>query len=411
MEASPAPEETKRDELTQSIMPLLLVAARRFRFLVGTPLVCAIIAIVYCKLSDPIYTATARLLPPQYNENTVMAMQNQLGGESQLGNSALALKNPTDLFVGILTSRTIVDAVIERQQLLEYYGVAQIADARRKLSGATVIRAAKNGIVSVSVEDTDRQIAADLSNAYVAEFYKFSQDLARQQASRRADFYATALDAARQNLANADLRLLTTNKETGYAGIAGQDQTIVLGAAEIQSRIATREIQLRTMASYATDTNQDVVLIRKELKELRAELDRLTKISNGVEADGNAMVNLGSVPDTLLAFSQRSRDVRYWENIVELIGQLSELGKIDERRDLSLFQVLDHAIAPHDKSKPRTALAAILTFIGVGIVCLFWVLVQAYVSQRKTQSSLFDEQWAELKSLLMFGNPKQSGAS
>ena len=408
MASPPVQEEAERDELTQSIMPLLLVVARRFRFLVLTPLVCAIIAIVYCKLSDPIYTATARLLPPQYNENTVMAMQNQLGGESQLGNSALALKNPTDLFVGILTSRTIVDAVIERQGLMDYYGISQVSDARRKLGGATVIRAAKNGIVSVSVEDTDRQIAADLANAYVAEFYKFSQDLARQQASRRADFYARALDAARQNLDNADLRLLSTNKETGYAGIAGQDQTIVLSAAELQSRIATREIQLRTMSSYATDSNQDVVLIRKELKELRDALDELTKITNGVESDGNAMVSLGAVPDTLLKFSQRRRDVRYWENIVELIGQLSELGKIDERRDLSLFQVLDHAIAPQDKSKPRTALAAILTFLGVGIVCLFWVLLQAYIGQRKTQSDLFEEQWSELKSLLMFRKPQRS---
>ena len=77
-----------------SVLPLLLVIARRLRLLVGIPFLCAVLAVAYSLLVAPVYTATARILPPQYNENTVMAMQNQLGGESQLGNSALTLKNP-----------------------------------------------------------------------------------------------------------------------------------------------------------------------------------------------------------------------------------------------------------------------------------------------------------------------------
>jgi uncharacterized protein involved in exopolysaccharide biosynthesis len=389
-----------RSEAMHSVLPLLLVLARRSRLLVGVPVAAGIAAIAYSLLAAPIYTATARILPPQYNENTVMAMQNQLGGDSQLGNAALTLSNPTDLFVGILSSRTIMDGVIDAMELDTYYEVDDLFEARRALSAATTIRAAKDGIVSIAVEDTDRGMAADLANTYVNEFYDFSASLARDQSGRRSQFYAVALDAARDKLALADLALMETEKDTGYTRLMGQDQAIVLAAADLQAQISAREIQLQTMTGYATDSNPHYQLIESELGNLRRELGRLRGVEDEepIEgpADQNPFVVLGLAPDALLAHTRTTRDVEYWEDIVMLIGRFSELGKIDERRDMSLFQVLDWAVPPFDKSKPRTRVNAILAGIGAGFACLFWVLACAYVDQRREQSSQFEQQWREL---------------
>ncbi|MBT8147152.1 MAG: hypothetical protein KJN90_09880 [Gammaproteobacteria bacterium] len=394
-----------RSEQMHSILPLLLVIARRVRFLIIAPFCCAVLAVAYSLYSDPVYVATARILPPQYNENTVMAMQNDLGGESQLGNAALTLQNPTDLFVGILTSRTIMDSVIEARDLLQYYGESDVAEARRILAAATEIRAAKDGIVSILVEDTDRDMAALLANTYIDQFYGFSESLARDQAQRRSEFYRVALESARQELVRADLNLLATEQETGYTRLMGQDQAIVLAAAELEAQISAREVQLKTMSSYATESNPDYQLIVIEVENLRTELDGLLSRKQDSTSSRTAGVNpfvaLGDAPDALLAHAQGRRDVEYWENIVMLIGRFSELGKIDERRDMSLFQVLDWAVPPHDKSKPRTRVNAILALLGSGLVCLLWVLASAYVSQRREQSSEFNEQWQELVATLM----------
>ena len=388
-----------RNEQVHSILPLLLVIAKRLRFLIIVPFLSAVVAVVYSLTTDPVYIATARILPPQYNENTVMAMQNDLGGESQLGNAALTLQNPTDLFVGILTSRTIMDAVIEARGLRQYYGEEEIAEARRILGGATEIRAAKDGIVSILVEDTDPEIAALLANTYIDEFYRFSESLARDQAQRRSEFYRVALESARQELVRADLNLFNTEQETGYTRLMGQDQAIVLAAAELEAQISAREVQLKTMSSYATESNPDYRLIVKEVENLRAELDALLGQNQNPGASDDPsepFVALGNAPEALLAHTQSRRDVEYWENMVMLIGRFSELGKIDERRDMSLFQVLDWAVPPHDKSKPRTRVNAILAVLGSGFVCLLWVLASAYVAQRREQSNEFDDQWQEL---------------
>jgi len=396
-----------------SILPLLLTLARRRRFLIGVPFACAVLAVAYSLIAPPIYTATARILPPQYNENTVMAMQSQLGGESQLGNSALTLKNPTDLFIGILTSRTIVDAVIEAISLHSYYAEPEIGEVRKLLESATEIRAAKDGIVSISVDDTDREMAAVLANAYVDQFYAFSRSLARQQAAHRAEFYDTALEAARQQLVAADVELARTEKLTGFTRLTGQDEAIVQAAAELQAQISARDVQLKTMAAYATETNPDVRLIRRELSNLRAELAALqtpAALSDGFDAaSAGPFVGLGDVPDALFAHARSERDVEYWEDIVMLLGRFGELGKIDESRDISMFQVLDWAIPPHDKSKPRTRVNAILAALGSGFACLIWVLACANFMQRRAECPEYERQWQELKTMLKpFGTAHSS---
>lgn len=411
MESSAIPHDARSGEF-RSVLPLLLVLARRRRLLIGVPLCCALVAITYSLLAAPIYTATARILPPQYNENTVMAMQNQLGGESQVGNSALTLKNPTDLFIGILTSRTIADAVVKARNLRVYYGEDDPADAREKLADMTRVRASKDGIVSISVEDTDREMAAKISNAYVDQFYSFSRSLARQQAARRAEFYGGALESARQSLATADIELSRIEKLTGFTRLTGQDEAIVRSAAELHTQIAAREVQLKTMTSYATESNPDYRLIQLELANLRAELERLKKPSQPSPAmPSSPFVGLGDAPDALLAHARGKREVEYWENIVVLLGRFSELGKIDESRDMSLFQVLDRAIPPHDKSKPRTRVNAILAGFGSGFACLLWVLGAAHVTQRRNDCAEFDRHWQELMATLTsFGSSARPAA-
>lgn len=398
-----------RTETSHSILPLLLVLARRIKFLILVPLFFGLIALLYCMFTDPVYTATTRLLPPQYNENTIQSMQNQLGGESQLGNSALNLKDPTDLFVGILNSRTIMDGLIDNYDLLNYYDISNKYTLRKRLNDATKIRVGKDGIVTILVNDKNRDKAAEIANAYVKEFYNFSRNLAITEAKRRSEFYEQSLNNAKQNLENSELSLLKSEKESGFTRLSGQDQAIVQAAAELQAQISARKIQLKTMSVYATPRNPDYKLVAYELKNLENQLAGLQNenknILNDLQDDPSEnsapFISISNAPDALLEHTRRKRDVAYWETIVLLLGKYNEFGKIDERRDMSLFQVLDHAIPPEEKSSPRTKVNVILTLVGTGFLALMWVLVTEYIKERRRRSSHFDAQWQQLKQALL----------
>lgn len=391
--------ESNETQIELSLMPIILMLTAKLRWLLMVPLICALLALLYSKLVDPIYHATVRILPPQYNENTVNALSDQFGGESQFGNSALTLANPTDLFVGVLNSRSIRDAVVADMDLAQHYGLDNGYDVRQRLSKNTDILAGKDGIVSLTAKDTDPAKAAAIANAYVNEFYSFSSQLARSEDARRMEFFDNALNRAKDKLLASDQHLSQVEDLTGFTRLDGQDQAIIQAAAELRAEISAREVQLSTMATYTTDTNPDVILIREELRNLRTELASLRDRRQVSAAE--PFPQLGAVPNVMLEHSRSQREVEYWESIVLVLGKFTELGRIDERRDMSLFQVLDWATPPEKKSEPRTLINMVLAAVVSGFLCVAWFLISGYIQQRREQSVRFDAQWQTLQQHLM----------
>jgi tyrosine-protein kinase Etk/Wzc len=63
--------------------------------------------------------------------------------------------------------------------------------------------------------------------------------------------------------------------------------------------------------------------------------------------------------------------VKYHETIFELLAKQFEAAKIDEAKEAAIVQVVDEAIAPDRKSKPRRALIVIAATLLAGFVAAF----------------------------------------
>lgn len=390
------------DARNYSLMPVLLPLIRAKWVVLGVPFVVAVLVAVIGFFTTPLYRASTRILPPQYNQNTIAHGQNMPGGESALGNSALNLKNPTDLFVGILRSRTIIDGVLTDNELLKHYGITDMEEARKLLGSRTEINSGKDGIVELAVEDPDPARAARLANDYVRQLQAFSRALAVKEGSRRAEFFSTALSHARASLNQADMRLRETEQRTGFTRLRGQDEAILSSVRDLRSQLSDKEVQLRTLMSYATNTNPDVKLLRSEISNLRIKIKEATgDVQATVSGGAGAFVSLADAPSALMEHTQRKRDVEYWEGIVTTLGQYTELGKMDETRDLSLFQVLDEAVPTVQKSKPRIKVNVIIFWLGSTLLSMLFVLASAYVQQRRSASGYFSEQLKHLQKELV----------
>jgi tyrosine-protein kinase Etk/Wzc len=84
----------------------------------------ALLAIVISFLLPVSYTATVTLLTPQQNTSMGAALASQLGslgGMAALAGGSLGLKNPNDMFVGMLKSRTVEDAMGQHYDLMQEY--------------------------------------------------------------------------------------------------------------------------------------------------------------------------------------------------------------------------------------------------------------------------------------------------
>ena len=134
-----------------SLLDLAIVLAKFKRLILGLPVLVGALTVGATLLMTPIFTATTAILPPQQSQSTASALLGQLGGLAGIAGAAAGIKNPSDLYVGMLKSRTVADAMIARFDLVSYYEAELTQDARKSLEDVSSFTAGKDGIDRKSV--------------------------------------------------------------------------------------------------------------------------------------------------------------------------------------------------------------------------------------------------------------------
>ena len=353
----------------RDLLDMFVVLARNKKKIIIIPLFFSIVVAGLSIFLPNKYVSSAKILPPQSQSSAAMLL-GQLGAlGGVIGSSGgPGIKNSNDIYVGILSSRTIGEKIVDHFKLMDVYEKKYRSDARRELASLTSIASGKDGMITVDVEDIDPVRAAAIANAYVAELQLLNQKLAITEASQRRQMFETQLLDVKKNLANAEVELKVMQEKSGVIELTGQAQVIIKGAAEVKAKIAEKEIELRAMQTYSTDSNPDYIRQKEILAGLRNQLVKMeTSINAG---NGDISVPTNSVPEVALEYVRKLRDVKYYEAIFEVMAKQYELAKIDEAKDGSMIQVLDAAIIPDKKSSPRRAILVML----VTIFCVFFMI-------------------------------------
>jgi tyrosine-protein kinase Etk/Wzc len=369
-----------------SLLDLLIVLAKHKKLVLGLPFVTAVLAAGISLSMPNIFTASTKILPPQGQSGT-SAMLAQLGGLAGLAGGIAGIKNTNDLYVGMLKSRTVADNIIQRFDLNVVYDERIQSNTRNRLEKETSIAAGKDGIITIEADDKDPKRAAELANAYVDELFKLTQVLAVTEASQRRLFFERQFEQARNNLAKAETAARQALEKGGLVQVEGQGRAIVETTARLRGQITVKEVQIGAMRTFATDRNPDLQLAQKELEALKHELARIegasgSKVEHVRENNGRGIDSLGML-----------RNVKYYETIYELLAKQFELAKIDEARDSAVVQVMDKAIEPDRKSKPKRSLIVLLSGLVAGVIAI----LLAFVGEAMAKTASDPQQAARLE--------------
>jgi len=353
-----------------SVLDLAIVLAKHKRLVLGLPIAAAVVSVVVSLLLPNVYTGTTRILPPQQTQAT-SAVLAQLGGLAGLvgPGAATGLKNPNDLYVGMLKSRTVADNLIQRFDLNKLYDEKYQSLTRKRLQDLTTIVAGKDGIITVEVDDEDPKRAAAMANGYIEELFKLTTVLAVTEASQRRLFFERQLDLAKANLTKAEIDAQQAMHQGGVVAVEAQGRTAVEMAARLRAEIAVKEVQISAMRTFAAEGNPDLKRTQQELEAMKREVAKTEggKGSDTVEApaaDKSGINNLALL-----------RNVKYYQTMVDLLTNQYENAKIDEAKDATLIQVMDKAIVPDRKSKPKRALIVVLSTLLAGLLSVLWAFV------------------------------------
>ncbi len=364
------------------LIDLLLVLAQKKKMILQITIAAALIAAIVSLLLPKMYTATTSILPPEQNQSALTSMLGQLGSMAALNESDLGLKNPADIFIAMLKSRTVADRLIDRFDLLRVYWFKRYQDARKELANRSYIVAEKEGLISISVADRDPRRAADLANAYVDELHSLNSNLAVSEASQRRLFYQQKMDAEREDLAQAELALKQAQEKSGLIQPDAQARAIIQSVADMRAQVAIHEVQLQAMRSYATPSNPDLRRAEQELAGLRAQLAKLER-SSGQLGNGDVAIPTRRLPEVELAYIRHARDLKYHETLYDFLEKQLEAARIDEAKDAFFVQVVDKAVVPERKSGPRRALIVLVTAVIAFLVSCAGVLLREAVKRKQ----------------------------
>jgi uncharacterized protein involved in exopolysaccharide biosynthesis len=396
-ESKPSAEvqEYRKDDDEISLLEILVVFARHKKLVFLFPFVSAVAAALISLALPNIYTGTARILPPQPGGSPLAAaLLGDVAGfpaGASVG-QALGLKNPSDLYVSMLRSRTIADAIIQRFDLRKQFGKDTLVDTRRQLADVTDVSAGKDGIITIEVDDYDPVRAADMANAFVEELDQLTQRVSVTSAGRQRAFLEKQLHKAKEQLADAEIALRVTQEKTGIISVPEQGKAMIESVASLRALVAAKQVQLSALRTSATENNPDYVRAQQELAGLRVEL---AKIEKSNPADGsNVIPSAEMIPEAGLEYVRKYRDMQYYQTLFELIAKQFEIAKAQEAAEGGLVQALDRAVAPDKKSKPYRSLIVLVTALLAGLIGLmgaFVVEAKERASRDPAQSWLLDE--------------------
>jgi tyrosine-protein kinase Etk/Wzc len=343
------PAEAQESSLsTYSSLPLVVQIVLRQRKLIGVAtLAIAALGAAVALLLPRRYTATVMILPPQQGSSNSAAMLAQLGNLGALASigGGLSLKNPNDLQVSLLRCQTVEDAMASRFQLQSLYHRRYLSTTRTQWERKTAIdNGLKDGLIRLSVTDSDPHRAAQLAKGWVEEYRRMTASLAITEAAQRRLFFERERVSASDELVRAEDNLKQTEQRTGVIEIDGQARAMIAGAAVLRAQVDAKQVEIRAMHEFAAGQNPDLERAEQELSGMEAQLATMSAAAD--HSQGDLAMPHGKITQDGLDYAGALREMKYREAVYELMAREYEVARVDEARQGSLVQIVDPATVP-----------------------------------------------------------------
>lgn len=381
-----------------NFIDVLIVLAKYKKLIVGLPLVAGLVAAAITFVIPPEYKAMTKLLPPQQAQSATSALLSQLGGVAALATGGGGLKNPNDLYVGMLKSRTVADKLIEQYALKQVYDTPSQEKARLTLNENTTIASGKDGLIAIEVESKDPKLAARLTNSYVDELLRLTRILAVTEASQRRIFFERQLVQSKDNLVKAEMSLKAALDTRGFVSVDTESKGILETGARLRAQVSAKEIQLNSMKVFLTPSNPEYRRAEAELSSLRSEVSKLENGRSDATMPANGQTGLENI--------KLLRDVKYYQMLYELLAKQYEGARLDEAKDPSIIQVLDAAVVPERPFKPKKTLTVLLSMFAALIIAVFIAMIKE-AKARVLLEPASASKWNRLKSHMRFGGTQR----
>ncbi len=390
--------------MEMSFADIFAVLVKWRKFILITFLIFVAVAVIVALVLPVKYTSTATILPPEGQSGSDLGFLSMLTDLPVNLPSLPGMVTPADLYLAILRSRNVREAVIKRLDLMDYFHVSYMTDALQKLDNVTFFDKTEENIIVVQATERTPQFAQKIVQTFLEELDRVNRETRKTSAYHTREFLEKRLQEVEQQMRQAAQRIRDFQEKHKVINLEEQTKSAIEMAAQLQGQIALKEVQLHIAEKAMEPTHPEVRRLRYELEELRKQLDKI-ETGAGLSKD-DYILPFSKVPDLGMQYVFLTKDLEVFKTVYKVLTQQYEQAKIQEKKDTPTLNILDQPSLPDKKSKPQRRLivmvAALLSFV-VSFLAVFFLEYLARlqrVDERKYNALVHS--WAELRSDLRF---------
>jgi capsule polysaccharide export protein KpsE/RkpR len=344
----------------------------------------------------PMWFEAELLIAPKRSASDMSPVKNLLGNlpVDLAGASSLSQSEP-DRIAAILASRSVTDAMIAKFDLVHRYGASRIEQARKAVwSHCATAVDKKPNLIRLTCEDTDPEVARDLTNALGQAADAVFRRIAVSSAGEERAFLEKRVTEARHDLEDSSDALRQFQESHKVIDLPEQGKAVVSAMATLEGDLISKRLELSYARGFASNDEASVAQLRRQIAILSAELQTLEDKRPAEPGGGSAQAGTtaasapgsGSrlfppameVPALRAQLESLFREHKIRETVFVMLTERYEARKLDEARDLSTFVVVDDAALPSYRIRPTRRvlpvglLAGILFGIAIAILPVWW---------------------------------------
>ena len=367
----------------------LYVIAKWKKYLIINFLIVCFTAAIISLVIPKWYKSSSAILPPtgQTGGLDFSSILSSLP-VSSLGVGISPVSDEASLVMALTKSRTMMETVIEKFDLIKRYKSKNMEEAVKQLKnrvdveitdeGTLVVTAStKTGFFASKDKDEEaRLLSRDMANFVVNKIDELNKNLRNERARNKRNFIEKRYHQNMQDLKNAEEEFKAFQEKYGVISLPEQTEAIINAAAQLKAQIIAKEIEVSVLQNYVGEGQEDYRTAEIELKELKR---KYTQLENGQEsrntgANSELFLPLNNMPEIGLQYVRLYRELMLQEKIMEFIVPQYEQSKIEEISDSPTIQIIDKAVKPIKRVQPKRGVMVVLA----GFVSIFFFVIVVY---------------------------------
>jgi uncharacterized protein involved in exopolysaccharide biosynthesis len=373
---------------TFNLWRLLLVLAKRRKFIIGFVLTATMAAVITAFVLPKWYRAKTSILPSQYDQSLGISGNFAQYALSSSGFELPIMATPSDVYATMLKSEAIVRKVVDDNNLLSYLKEDSFQEAYQYMRDATQIKITGEGVVELYFEDKNPQMAAQIANSYIQHLDQLNREVKAAKAKADKEFVQNRLNVTKAALDSARAQLLAFQTENKAIDLDQQKGMAMAAATELKSRLTVTQVTLDIKKQIYSEDHPDVRHLETEVAELQRQLNL---IESGGGKTSYFTLGLAEMPYLADRYADLKANVDIQTKVYDLLTGMLEEARIKEQKDTPTISVLETAYPPELKYRPKRTLIVVLTFAASIVLSLFIALFAEYLENlRRSSPSEYD---------------------